>query len=314
MNDLLKTISEISVYSLIPIGFLFVCGVLLWAAGRRVMRTGFAATGLILGGIVGAAVGAAGNLGVEPLVAAVSGAVVFAVVAVLAYRLALAAALALLLAVFTPLGVWTADRQGILPFSSAQPPLATTEQAPSSGGSAPEATRPPDILDQILPPPGETSQEQETLATDAGTATSEPLNHSAPVGEVIEDTWRQVVEPFRVAWRSAAEALDKAPAPMRGSLLAAAAFGVMLGLVLGASAPNFTAVMVSALGGSFLLLSTGWIIGARLGWVHPDAGAGGETPFTRTPTFWAATWLVLAFVGLGIQWMFRPRRQAASDD
>ena len=106
MSDFLQTVSELPIDKVIPIGLLFVCGLLLWAAGRRVMRTGFAAAGFLVGGIVGWSTGEAADLGVAAWIAGLSGAVIVAVIATLAYRLAIAAAVGLLMAVLAPMSVW----------------------------------------------------------------------------------------------------------------------------------------------------------------------------------------------------------------
>ena len=124
VNELLESISELSIKGLIPIGLLFFCGLLLWAAGRRVMRVGFATIGLIAGGLLGATIGNKVNLGVAPWVVGASGAVVFVVIASLAYRLALAGAVGLLLATLAPLVVWTANERELIGFST----VATVQQ------------------------------------------------------------------------------------------------------------------------------------------------------------------------------------------
>ncbi len=330
----MQTLSEISVKGLVPVGLLFLCGVILWAAGRRVMRVGFAATGLLVGGVLGAVLGEGGDLGVEPWIAGVCGAVAFAIVAALAYRLALAAAVGLLLATLVPMGVWTAEHEGLIVFKShdtggegdaTQPVLATDPpgtapalSAPGTGatpGATPEgdAAKPKepltvpgevehglsnlgDLADRIIkpsevPPPAE--GHPAVGGGDTASTATDPAGDDR-VAAHLATPLKAAVNVVRRAWRDA-------EAPMRGSFVAAGLFGAMLGLVIGTAAPMFSAILVSALGGSFLVLSSGWIIGARIGkndWMP------------QTPTAWTILWLLTALVGLAIQWIFRPRRKS----
>ncbi len=297
VNELLESISDLSIKGLIPIGLLFFCGLLLWAAGRRVMRVGFATTGLIVGGLLGATIGNAGNLGVEPWVVGATGALILAVVASLAYRLALAGAVGLLLATLAPLVVWTANEQELIPFKTVQQEALaqdTPRVAPIPTVDAEAVQQQIDSLrdvrdtlvdsvDQIL-----ASEKAATLSVSAG---EDDVDAEDP----------EITTPLREAWRLAKAAWNGAEAPLKGLLLAACAFGAMLGFVVGAGAPALSAIVVSSLGGSFLILSTGWVMGAKTSLAH-------DLLDKLTPTTWTLLWLITSVLGLGIQWIFRPKR------
>ena len=292
MNELLESISELSIKGLIPIGLLFFCGLLLWAAGRRVMRVGFATIGLIAGGLLGATIGNKVNLGVAPWVVGASGAVVFVVIASLAYRLALAGAVGLLFATLAPLVVWTANERELIGFST----VATVQQEALAQAKPqveldlavdPEAIQQKidwvrDTVDQIL-----ASDTAETLFVSTG---EDDANADDP----------QVSTPLRAAWRLASKGWNGAEASFQGLLVAACAFGAMLGFVVGTGAPVFSAIIVSSLGGSFLILSTGWVMGAKTSLAHGLLD-------NLTPTNWTLLWLITSVLGLGIQWIFRPK-------
>ena len=293
MNELLESISELSIKGLIPIGLLFFCGLLLWAAGRRVMRVGFATIGLIAGGLLGATIGNKVYLGVAPWVVGASGAVVFVVIASLAYRLALAGAVGLLLATLAPLVVWTANERELIGFSTVetvqQEALAQAKpQVELDLAVDPEAIQQKidwvrDTVDQIL-----ASDTAETLFVSTG---EDDANADDP----------QVSTPLRAAWRLASKGWNGAEASFQGLLVAACAFGAMLGFVVGTGAPVFSAIVVSSLGGSFLILSTGWVMGAKTSLAHGLLD-------NLTPTNWTLLWLITSVLGLGIQWIFRPKR------
>ncbi|MEE8458907.1 MAG: hypothetical protein V3S08_03485, partial [Phycisphaerales bacterium] len=78
-----------------------------------------------------------------------------------------------------------------------------------------------------------------------------------------------------------------------------AASGGVLGLFLGAAAPAISASIVTALGGSLLLLSSGWTIALRL---HAP-----EQWLPHTTPQWLLWWMVAAVIGLCLQWIFRSK-------
>ncbi len=86
---------------------------------------------------------------------------------------------------------------------------------------------------------------------------------------------------------------------LRWILLAGAASGAVLGLFLGAAAPAISASIVTALGGSLLLLSSGCAMALKL-----------RTPeqwLPSTTAQWLLWWMVAAIIGLGLQWIFRTK-------
>jgi hypothetical protein len=300
----------LSADKLIPIGLLFVCGLLLWVAGRRVMRTGFAAAGFLVGGLVGWSVGEGADLGVAPWIAGASGAVIVACIATLAFRLAVAAAVGLLLAVLAPMAVWTADERQLVAFGGeaevAQPPLATP--GPEGEGLGPAGEETPALPAGVQPSDFGSEELEGWLEGIFGAgdepATGEPDEVATDddeegVGDVLRRPIEVIAERFREVW-------DTSPAALRGSFLAAAAFGAMLGFVIGALAPSLSATLVSSMGGSFLLLTTGLVLAGRVGF-------GAEAEFLGSVTVWTIAWLVLAVIGLGIQSIFRPKKKGAEE-
>ena len=302
-EHLQSAISDLSPLGLIPIGLLFFCGLLLWVAGRRVMRVGFAATGLIAGGLLGATIGNAGDLGVAPWVVGASGALILAVVASLAYRLALAGAVGLLFATLAPLGVWTANEQDLIVFRTGE----TVEQEALALAEPPQVEPP-----QVEPDPAVDAEAvQQTIDTlrdalvdsvDQILASEKAATLSVSAGaDDVDAEEPEVTAPLREAWRVARDGWYEAEAPLKGLLVAACAFGAMLGFVVGTGAPGFSAIVVSSLGGSFLILSTGWVMGARTFLANGLLDK-------LTPTTWTLLWLITSVLGLGIQWIFRPKR------
>ena len=289
MSDLSQTILDAPTASLIPVGLLFVCGLVLWMAGRRVVRPGFAAIGIILGGALGFGVGNAGDLGVDPWVAAGTGAVVMGLIAALAYRFALAAVIGLLFAALAPLSVRTAADFGAFDFATpeGQQPLFVEAQELQEGlgegdASATEAGLSPELTEWL-----------EGVFTVDPAVDLDPQDLPGPLPTLVALVGE--------AGRLARSAWEQSPAALRGSLLAAAVIGAMLGFVVGTAAPVFSASAVSALGGSAICLASAWIMATRLG-----KGDVGWMP--HSATVWTAVWLITATVGTGIQWTFRSKR------
>jgi hypothetical protein len=301
MEELTQTILDLPATGLIPVVLLLLVGVVLWAAGRRVLRTGFAAAGLILGGVLGWAAGGldvVAAMNVPAWVFAVVAAVVAALVFAAAYRLVLAAVIALLLAALAPLSVWTAAELGALPVRGGESVAQETLFAPSP---QPTETSTPTELDRWL---------EEVFGTPAGNPPEPVISEPEPAPEPQDDgeagVWRQwwdgaaraLKELVNVAW-------EKSAGSLRPTLFAAAAVGGLLGLVLGAAAPAFSGAVVTALGGSILMLSSGTTLVARTLATRVEMPQGPWMPTTPTGLL---TWLLaLTVIGLGIQWMLRAK-------
>jgi hypothetical protein len=299
MEDLTQTILELPPPGLIPVVLLLLVGVVLWAAGRRVLRTGFAAAGLIFGGVMGYAAGGldiVAQMQLPAWVFAAVAAVVAALIFAAAYRLVLAAVIALLLAALAPLSVWTAAEMGALPMRD-----GPVTQEPLFGGSLQQADAGPatDLdrwLEEMFGTPDTPDEKAEPVVDEQEPV---PVTPDDAAGANVWTQWwtkaRAVfVDLFRTAWK-------KSPEPLRWSVVAAAAVGGLLGLVLGAAAPSFSAAVVTALGGSGIMLTSGLTLVTRL-----ESLQGPWMP--STPTAWLAWWTAIAVIGLGIQWMLRAKR------
>ena len=300
MEDLTKTIVELPPPGLIPVVLLLLVGLVLWAAGRRVLRTGFAAAGLIFGGVMGYAAGGldiVAQMQLPAWVFAAVAAVVAALVFAAAYRLVLAAVIALLLAALAPLSVWTAAEMGALPVKGG----GSVTQEPLFAGSLqqPNAEPATDLdrwLEEMFGTPGAPGEETEPVINEQDPVLPPPDDDAE--ANVWSQWWARAravfVDLFRTAWK-------KSPEPLRWSVVAAAAVGGLLGLVLGAAAPAISAAVVTALGGSGIMLTSSLTLATRV-----EALQGSWMP--STPTAWLAWWVALAVIGLGIQWMLRTKR------
>lgn len=293
MNGLTQTLHDMPLSSLIAVGVLVALGLLLWAAGRRVLRAGFAIIGIIVGGMAGWLVGASLNLGLGSLAAAVLGAIVLAIVLALAFRIAIAVAMAAIFAIASPMGVitfaeWQARSEGKT--------LAEVEPSATSNQITDWLQKhdDPAARQQIEESINSSTESVRTQLDGAKSALSESLKGKV---DAELDQLRQFVsrmaEVIQQRW-------DSTPQTLRPTLTLAMVAGAIFGLIVGGLLPTFSGAVITALGGSLLWLCGLQILAVRFGMAEqlwlPSSGTG-----------WLAVWLITSMVGIVIQWTFRKR-------
>ncbi|MDY7107052.1 MAG: hypothetical protein SYC29_00290 [Planctomycetota bacterium] len=290
MNELSQAIQDLPLAGLIPVVMLIVVGIILWAAGRRVLRAGFAAAGLILGGAAGWILGDAVQLGVSPWITAAVLGIIIACVAALMYRVAVAGALALVFAVAAPMAVVTvAEIQGV-----DKSVLQPVEPEDEPEGPAPREL---DELDRFfgeaeegegpISPPGEPGDDEGGDGQiDLTEEASERLDQARSYAE-------QVLEGLRAWW-------DETPEKLRPAIIGAAVGGILLGVLFGALAPTLSAAVVTSFGGALL-----WLSGLRI--VVTQVGEPVVNWLPSQATWLLGLWLIISLIGVAIQWMFRPK-------
>ncbi|MCH7603626.1 MAG: hypothetical protein IIB54_12750, partial [Planctomycetes bacterium] len=132
MNGLADNFQTIPYATLIASLILLIIGLILWAAGRRVLRPAFGAIAFVGGIGAGWAAGIKIDLGVSLWVTALIVAFLFMCVAILAYRAMIATGMALVLTIVAPLAIWGgAELRGRVEVASLAPE-AESEQSLSS--------------------------------------------------------------------------------------------------------------------------------------------------------------------------------------
>ncbi len=328
VNDITQAISELPAGGMIPVGLALIAGLLLWAAGRRILRATFVATGFVLGSTVGWLVGELLGLGMTIVVPTLVGGVVFACVAGLASRLVVAVALALTLGIAAPLATMSlAQLRGS---DQAQP---TEEQIADPEGSAAEAPGvrlpeevaewldkfDPDAVDtaplgdpSVEDPPPESPTDlppgfppdflpdlpldlPPELRLDSASESVEGALQIPEQAQRYVDHIQQIAEQLKNAVKAR---WDATPTSARPSVIASALGGLLVGMLLGALARTFSAVVVTAFSGSLLWLSCAWTIANQLG-----APEGPWMPGSSAS--WITWWLITSVIGLVVQWTLR---------
>lgn len=299
MQDLIHKAADLPWAGLLPVGAVFLLGLILWVAGRPVLRPVFTAIGLIVGGLIGVEIGVlprVADVGAPLWAFGVAGAVVAALLAALAYRLLLAVAICSLFGALAPLLVWTAVELNVLQIEGDQSPSVQEILArPQDPGDVAAPGASPEAESRIEPAPSA----EPALATASEEVPGDNVPPQGASASAPAEWKRWATETVGFVRQRGEAAWEQSAGPLRWTLFAAAAVGALLGLVVGASAPSFSASVVTALGGSLLLIGAGCTAAARL---HLPAALLPESAIA-----WLVWWIVAAVIGLGLQWIFRPK-------
>jgi hypothetical protein len=294
-TDLTQALHEMPNAGLVPVAVLALLGGLLWAAGGRVMRSAFAACGLVLGGAGGWIAGSSLDLaGVPPWAAAALGAILLACLAVLVYRVAIAGALGLVLAVGAAAGVVTVHELQ----RRADDGAASEVQAwPAEDDGLDEANR------WLFPGFGSTDAEADA-ADEEGESAATTIGRLGPAVGLGPGATERLAQAESYVDRLLASARAEwvaTPETLRTLIVGAAIGGLLLGLLLGTLTPTFSTTVVSAFGGSLLWLAPSRVLLARF-------GPGTLEWLPQSATVSILLWILVALLGVGIQWMFRPKQ------
>ncbi|MHC4908771.1 MAG: hypothetical protein ACYTF9_03515 [Planctomycetota bacterium] len=280
MHEIAEAIQQMPSRSWVPILVVTAIGIVLWAAGGRLLRTAFALLGFVFGAAVGWFLGHAVELGAPVGIIALVAALLLACVGTLAYRTAVAAGLAAVLAIAAPLAVWSvADLKGLE--AAVSGPLGTPEPVLTAPVEPDPAADDPDPIDTWL------AEIRGQGAESAGI--SEEVVDSLEAATTLAE---QIVEQAGVVW-------EKIPESIRGQMIGATVVGGLIGFLVGTLATAFSATLVTAFAGSVTWMAGGWSAMSKAGVDGPWAPA--------TPAAWLVLWFALALIGLAVQWTVRAK-------
>ena len=275
MSEIAEAIQQLPGKSWVPILVIIAIGVVLWAAGGRLLRTAFALLGFLIGAAVGWLLGHAVELGAPAGLVALIAALVVACVATLAFRAAVATGLAAIVAVAAPMSIWAvADIKGLE--SAVSEPLAS----PEPSVEAPAEPEMDEIDRWLAEVRGDTIEE-------AGVELEAEVAETIAAAKTLIE---HVVDQFQVVW-------DRVPEDLRSRMLGATIVGGLIGFLVGTLATAFSASLVTAFAGSMTWLVGGWSALSK---------AGVDGPWVPTgPAGWMVLWLAVGIIGLAVQWTVR---------
>lgn len=300
MQNVAQSMRDLPVEGMIPVVGLLLVGLLLWAAGRRVLKAGMAAAGLLLGGSVGWLIGEAVAIPhLPPWIVALVLAIVLAAIGALAFRVAVAGTLAMVLAIGAASAVWgvAALRDSSAPAESA--PAATDDPfLPAIANDTPDETEDPGAwLEEYF---NEATEGLDTIDLATGLAPTDAMSAL----DVPEEAQEQIEalksyadwagQKFKSIW-------TEIPEELHGTMLWSAVTGLVVGFMLGALAPTISAAVVTSFGGALLMLLSTGVLAERVGIVQA-----GWTP--GSPIVLLGVWIVLSLAGTVVQWKLKPKQ------
>ncbi len=308
-----QVFSQLPPEGLIAAGFGIGVGVLLLAFGSRVLKPAFVTAGILLGAAVGLVGAYAVDLPVPAWVVAILGGAGFAIFASLAYRPAMGVAMALLFGTAAPLAVIAyAEFRGHHVITDPMSPAdgeASGDGTRDALGELGDATRraidtlrrTDNLLDELRAFRDDRAREARQLlglpprSDDAATTQDAPGEE----GDAATPAWREKFDAVVAQIKAEAQYRWNAADPgVRRSILLSGASGAIFGFLVGLSLTTLSAAAVTSMGGSGLVLASGWSLLTSLGF--------GNQPWMPSSTIaWLIVWLVVALAGLAIQWTIR---------
>jgi MFS family permease len=291
MSELLQSIQNMPLAGVVPAFVLLIAGLVLWLAGRRVLRGAFVLIGLLLGALVGLLVDDVAGTGMPGWVVPTLCAVILAVFAAITYRLAAAVMLALALGLACPMcviavndwqverghGVSTEGDEDIVVDDSISDWIDKHDD-PESREKAKAA---------IEKAKADVSQRIGEVATRYG------LEEEAAAGiEKAKSIGRAIADTIIAQWNSA-------PKRLKPIVSLSTIVGALCGLIIGLVARRLGDCAVTAMVGAALWIGSAQVIALRL-----DAPDG---PWMlNSTTVWLGVWLIAAIIGLAVQWTRKP--------
>lgn len=310
VDNIAQAINQMPTAGMIPVGLALITGLLLWAAGRKILLAAFAVIGLVIGVAAGWVVGELIGLeGMEIWIPTLVGGAIFACIAALASRLVVALALAVTLGIAAPLATMTIS-QLVDTSDSVQ-----ENASPVTDEELDQLPLPDDVADWLrnYDPDAKSdttspAEDDTEIQPDEPSATNLPLELGATaLGETIEipeeaqlyvdhikHIASQLLTSIKTNW-------ENTPSTSRSVVVGSGIVGLLLGMLLGVLAKNFSTVVVTAFSGSLLWLGCSWTLANHFGvpegvWM-PGSSAS-----------WLVWWMVTAVIGLAIQWTICRKR------
>ena len=308
MNELADNFQSIPYATLIASLILMVIGLVLWAAGRRVLRPAFGAIAF-LGGIgAGWAAGVRFDLGVSLWVTALIAAFLFMCVAIIAYRAMIATGMALVLTIIAPLAIWGgAELRGDAKVASLGPeneneqsltsPLPVIEDDVDSWWLREKDSEKNNTTDD-----DPESRDPASAETSPGI---DPISDLLPINPALlgasVDRIEQASGYVATVSHWGLSMWDRTPPGLRPGMLIAAMVGALTGFLVGTLASSISVSIVTAFGGSLLWMTSSAVFARELDLsdnLYSMLSAPG----------WLLLWGMSGIIGLSIQWTYQSRR------
>jgi hypothetical protein len=289
MSELIHSIQQMPLAGLVPAAMLLLAGMVLWMAGRTILRGAFILMGLLLGALVGLLLDDSWQTGMPGWVMPALAGVSLAVLAGLTYRLAAAAMMAIVLGLACPLAVvavnqWQVERGRGISADGDEHIEVTSSISSAIAEHQAELDKASAGLQNIR---------DRASQTIVDAAAKRGLEEQATAGiERVRSFGSAVAQAIKQRW-------SETPKRLRPMLMLSALVGALTGLIIGLVARRFSDCAVTAMLGAAIWLAAANVIALRSG--LPD---GPWMP--KSFIVWMGLWLIVAIIGLSIQWARRP--------
>ena len=295
MPDLLQSIQNMPLAGIVPAFALLIAGLVLWLAGKRVLRGAFILMGLLIGAMIGLLIDIDGQSGMPGWVLPTLCGVGMSMFAAFTYRLAAAVMMAIVLGLACSLSViavnefqvqrgsgLSADGDAMINVDDSISAWIEEHDDPTAREQAKAALQ--DAREQV-------TTRLDDLASKYGlqNETAAGIEHARSVGHAVAESIRQ-------RWAST-------PKRLKPMVSLSAIVGALTGLIIGLIMRRFSDCAVTAMVGAAVWLSALHVIAIRLG--APDGPW-----FPRSTLVWLGVWLAVAVIGLTVQWT---RKQSHAD-
>ena len=284
-------------------------GLILWAAGGKLVKPMFGLLGLAAGAVLGLVVVPLTPLpsmvGLPPTWVGIGlGAVLGLLMAMILFRISIAVLASVALGGLVTLG--TAIAIGL------EQPGATE----SGGALSPQELllEGVPLLDEDAEPPADGAPEVEpegetdTPEPDAGTPGDAAAAGDDPDAAGEADARSRSLAFVRELWGELRATLwDPIPAWQRTTLAASTFMGLLGGLLAGMLFPTKCSKLVTSMAGAGVWIPS--LVGT-LAWLQINTGS----TFDRTPIQWLVIWLLASIIGLGVQVTGGKRKKQTDDD
>lgn len=294
-ESVLQQFQELGLSTHAVMAGVFVGGLILWLVGGKSLRIGFGLLGMLVGAQVGLIVPALIGYDTPAVIVAVTGAALGLLVGLVALRFTVAWTMAVLLGILGLLG------------SAAYFEVRPDFSAPSEAEVAPDGTLPEWVYreyerlrrqaegrlpgeDLLLPmvPDGAFADDPE-----ARERYERRIEAARDGAQKLSELFRSIRERLRPTW-------EQLPTREKGTIIAIALAGNILGFGIGMLATKKAAILITAFAGPLI-----WVPAAI--WLGAAFALPGLDHLPSTPWVWGVVWIGLSVLGLVIQWR-RPRQ------
>lgn len=295
-ESILQQFQDLGLSTHAVMGGVFVGGLLLWLLGGKSLRIGFGLLGMLVGAMVGLIVPAMIGYDTPALIVAITGAALGLMIGLVALRFTVAWTMAVLLGVLGLIG------------SAAYFDVKPDFAAPAEAEVTPDGAIPEWIYEEYerlrrqaeSRLPGEAEDFIPLLPEEAFPDDPEARERYEQRLEAAREGARKLSELLQAVRERLRPTWEQLSTKEKGTIIAIALAGNLLGFGIGMLATKKSAVLITAFAGPLIWIPAGI-------WLAAAFNLPGLDHIPTKPWVWGVVWIGLSVLGLVIQWR-RPKQ------